>query len=133
MHERNRSSADAVGRRQREPTQMIRIAHFDDIGLELAQFLRPFPTGERNAIAGAERNFHSSHLEDARSGLGRFRTGHEQAVAHVGLLDKKAVFGQQITLHAAAVRREEQGEIGDVHAVPADGARRLGRTIAADA
>jgi hypothetical protein len=117
MRERDGRNAKAIGDAEHDPRQVIRIGRFDDVGFELAQRARPAIDAQRHAIAARHAKLRkAAELDDAlvRSIA---RAGYDQRVAHVARRREKLFLGEKVSLHAAAVRREEQRYVDDVHRV----------------
>ena len=113
--ERDQRNAAAAGDIGRRPGGMKCIADLDEIGLERVDGARPAHRIERQAVV--ERAGHQP-TRDRGDVAGRMRAVFRrarQAVAPVGVRAHPLVFGEQVTLHAAAGRRVEKRGVDDVH------------------
>jgi len=99
---------------QRRPGSQVRVADFDQVGLEVAQHVAPGRQAHREAVAVAERQGRCRDLVDA-IGMAGAGAGDQKAVAYARKRVEAMVFGVEVSPHAAAGRGVEHGDVGDVH------------------
>jgi hypothetical protein len=118
VRERDGRNGELVGDAEHDPGQVIRIGGLDHIGLEFAQNARPAIDAERHAIAAGHAQLRkTAELDDAVLAHSIARAGHDERVPKLALRREILPFREEIPLHAARVRREEQGHVDDVHRV----------------